>query len=81
MTQEDTEELARRTKAAEDADVDVERVPSALSPDKGGRTNLGRTAAEDSAIEPEEDLRWAELDSTLDVSAWTFPIVLDEETS
>lgn len=50
-----------------------------IGPERGGRIALGRTAAQESSLLKDEDQVWAELHSELDVSPWTFPIVIEED--
>ncbi|PVG02155.1 WD40 repeat-like protein [Serendipita vermifera] len=76
--QEDKEEAAKRTRAAEDADVDVGFTNRIIGPERGGRIMLGRTASEESALLHDEDEAWAKMGSELDNLPWTFSIVIDE---
>lgn len=47
--QEDKEAAARRTREAEEADVDIGTAEDVVGPERGGRIMLGRTAAEESS--------------------------------
>ncbi|KAG8829801.1 chromatin binding protein [Serendipita sp. 399] len=76
--QENKEEADKRTRAAEDADINIGDPQKYTGPNKGGRIMLGKTAAEDASLLRDEDEMWAEIDSELDTRPWTFPIVVDE---
>lgn len=76
--QEDKAEAERRTKAEEDADVDIGHPQKLVGPESGGRIMLGKTAAQEAALPHDEDQAWAEIDSELDTRPWTFPIVVED---
>lgn len=78
---EDEAAAAVRTRAAEDAEVDVlgaER-HAYVGPHNGGRVFRGRTAALESALGDDEDVQWAEDGSADDMAPWVFRVALDDD--